>query len=153
MDRIRNIINYEARAFFEIAEKEYRTYSIDLTNLKVDDFYKIIPVIVNLALSIELYLKGFQVHARGHDLEALFFSSPDWLQKSVVNAYIVSQNQLDNDKKISDNDFYRLLKVNAKAFEDWRYFYERGSDVNVGFLYTLAKILNNLYSTINGMIN
>ena len=153
MDRIRNIINYEARAFFEIAEKEYRTYSIDLTNLKVDDFYKIIPVIVNLALSIELYLKGFQVRARGHDLEALFFSSPDWLQKSVVNAYIVSQNQLDNDKKISDNDFFRLLKVNAKAFEDWRYFYERGSDVNVGLLYTLAKILNNLYSTINGMIN
>ena len=151
MDRISFAINGEATAFFELAKREYKSYSYNVEKINEKEFYKMIPIIVNFALSIELFLKGFQDTTRGHDLKKLFLNTPEWVQQIITERFIV-QFQITYNTVISEKEFFSLLKANSLAFEDWRYYYERGNSVSISFLYIMAKVLNSLYTTILGRL-
>ena len=80
------------------------------------------PMIVNLALSCELFLKSELPESElgvgsGHNLKILYNKLDDSL-KAEVRMSVVAECGAD------DEWFYNALDRTAKAFPDWRYYYE-----------------------------
>lgn len=134
----------EAMAFFNVGKQEYLKHgrSIDTES----DCYAIIPVIVNLAFSIELFLKSMIKDAWGHDLEKLFMEIEEKERNAILQVTIKQVQQMEAD--FSETDFWDCLKRNKVAFEDWRYFYQRGKSANIYFLFSLATALHNIISVV-----
>jgi hypothetical protein len=102
------------------------------------------PFVVNSAFSIELYLKTVaQIHGkalRGHDLIELF----DALPQSAVNAI---SSQIAKSKDIDDiKAFRKALDGNRKAFEHWRYLYEKSQQVkfDIQSAISVMKVLHDV---------
>lgn len=96
----------------------------------------IIPGIVLLSLSCELYLKcilNFDVEVSGriHSLYSLFKKLPISKQNNFI-------------KNMQSDNFQSELEDIANAFIDWRYIHEKChqvNSINVNFLYRFCKIL------------
>lgn len=73
------IVN-EATAFFNLGKQEYLKQGNSINT--EEDAYTFIPIIVNLAFSIELFLKSMLDSPWGHDLEKLFMQIDDNEKKS-----------------------------------------------------------------------
>lgn len=105
-----------------------------------DDGRWLIPSIVNMAFSCELYLKSLlsdgNSEARGHDLYELFSRLPECLKSSVLNSQYF----------MGDNKFYDKLCENRAVFLNWRYAYESGKEktVDIMFLEKFALVLHDL---------
>ena len=103
------------------------------------------PAIVNLAFSIELSFKTFinedDAKKCKHDLQKLFekVGSP---VKDVLMAAVISQMQ-HHDATFNEKTFGEYLDRNKEAFEDWRYYYQRGKTVDITFLYDMATVTTN----------
>jgi hypothetical protein len=71
--------------------------------------------------------------ARGHNLETLFCELSPGLQGTILMSI-----------GIRHQEFFALLKENARAFEQWRYVYEAehefGGDLD--FLFNLSRLVN-----------
>ena len=76
-----------------------------------------------------------------HDLQKLFekVGSP---VKDVLMAAVISQMQ-HHDATFNEKTFGEYLDRNKEAFEDWRYYYQRGKTVDITFLYDMATVTTN----------
>lgn len=137
------IVN-EATAFFNLGKQEYLKHGNSIN--AEEDAYIIIPIIVNLAFSIELFLKSMLENPWGHDLEKLFMKINDNERNAILQLTIKQAQQLEPDFK--ESDFWDSLKRNKVAFEDWRYFYQRGKNADIFFLLSLATALHNILSMV-----
>ena len=127
-----------------------------LVRVQADDFFKAYevlaktgielssPAIVNLAFSVELYIKDLHFALkgeapRGHNILELIRELPEEAQQEIrqypslqkITAYYSMQMPLyipqDKRKKpITDILEQQIYKI-SDAFEKWRYFYENGS--------------------------
>lgn len=137
------IVN-EATAFFNLGKQEYLKQGNSINT--EEDAYTFIPIIVNLAFSIELFLKSMLDSPWGHDLEKLFMQIDDNEKKAILQLTIKQAQQLEPDFK--ESDFWDSLRRNKLAFEDWRYFYQRGKNANIFFLLSFATALHNILSMV-----
>ena len=90
----------------------------------------LIPIIVNMALSCELFFKAILKYhnqeIKTHNMEKLFEGLPEEIQKKLVDICIC-----DCDKE----EFRNSLRRVSNYFEEWRYLYERyPSSVEYTFL-------------------
>lgn len=134
----------EATAFFNLGKQEYLKHGNTINT--EEDVYAFIPIIVNLAFSIELFLKCMLEKSWGHDLEDLFLKIDDNERNAILQITLKQVQQLDTDFK--ESDFWDCLKRNKAAFEDWRYFYQRGKHADIFFLFSFATTLHNLISVV-----
>ena len=145
MKIIRMQIANEALAFYDIGSKEYLTHMPAFLSDPQDGFYKILPVIVNLAFSIELFLKSFLKDAVGrkfrHNLKLLFESLDDPERGIIITTMLSRMSKHDSD--FNETKFWEYMERNKFAFEDWRYYYQRGRQVDITFLFVLATALND----------
>jgi hypothetical protein len=109
---------------------------------------------VNLAFSIELYLKALRaIHGRpmrrGHDLDGLYMDLPGKLRTSIEAQYKMVAKNTSRDQVLSfgfsishksatlaerlakpkgptDHSVEAVLKRSRRLFEMWRYLYEQG---------------------------
>ena len=123
----------EAMAFFDVGKQEYLKRGSSINTDK--DGYAFIPIIANLAFSIELFLKCMLEKSWGHDLEDLFLKIDENERKAILQITIKQVQQLAPDFK--ESDFWDCLRRNKVAFEDWRYFYQRGKHADVFFSFLL----------------
>ena len=137
------IVN-EATAFFNLGKQEYLKHGNSINT--EEDAYTFIPIIVNLAFSIELFLKSMLDSPWGHDLEKLFMQIDDNEKNAILQLTIKQAQQLEPDFK--ESDFGDSLRRNKLAFEDWRYFYQRGKNANIFFLLSFATALHNILSMV-----
>ena len=134
-----------ALAFYEVGKKEYRANIGNIASNPENCFYRLLPAIVNLAFSIELSFKTFinedDAKKCKHDLQKLFekVGSP---VKDVLMAAVISQMQ-HHDATFNEKTFGEYLDRNKEAFEDWRYYYQRGKTVDITFLYDMATVTTN----------
>ena len=145
MKIIRMQIANEALAFYNVGSREYSTHMPALTSNPQENFYKILPAIVNLAFSIELFLKSFLEDAVGrksrHNLKALFESWDNSEKELIMSMMLSRMSPYDSD--FSETKFWDYMERNKFAFEDWRYYYQRGGQVNIAFLFVFATALND----------
>ncbi len=134
----------EAMAFFNVGKQEYLKHGNSINTEK--DGYAFIPIIVNLSFSIELFLKCMLEKSWGHDLEELFLKIEENERNAILQITIKQVQQLEPDFK--ESDFWDCLRRNKAAFEDWRYFYQRGKHADVFFLFSFAATLHNLISVV-----
>lgn len=134
----------EAMAFFDVGKQEYLKRGNSINTEK--DGYALIPIIVNLAFSIELFLKCMLEKSWGHDLEKLFLKIDENERKAILQITLKQVQQLEPDFK--ESDFWDCLRRNKAAFEDWRYFYQRGKHADVFFLFSFATTLHNIISVV-----
>lgn len=144
----RNKVNLElmksnARIFYKAAERcnEKRP----LPNGKID--WLVVPVIVNLSLSAELYFKYLIAKniippdepelIREHELSKLFNLLDPTTQNDIINA-----NNYDEEK------FKELLNKHSKAFIEWRYLHEQNQNMHADTLF-LANLIQSLESIAN----
>ncbi|KKG14088.1 HEPN domain-containing protein [Methanosarcina mazei] len=132
------LMKSDARAFYKAAERcnEKR----QLPDRKID--WLAVPVIVNLSISAELYLKYLIAKnvippdepkpVREHKLAELFDLLDSTTQNEIINA-----NNYGNDK------FKELLNEHSKAFIEWRYLHEQNQNMNVDTLF-LANLIHSL---------
>ncbi len=137
------IVN-EATAFFNLGKQEYLKHGNSINT--EEDAHTFIPIIVNLAFSIELFLKSMLDSPWGHDLEKLFMQIDDNEKNAILQLTIKQAQQLEPDFK--ESDFWDSLRRNKLAFEDWRYFYQRGKNANIFFLLSFATALHNILSMV-----
>ncbi len=137
------IVN-EATAFFNLGKQEYLKHRNSINT--EEDAYTFIPIIVNLAFSIELFLKSMLDSPWGHDLEKLYMQIDDNEKDAILQLTIKQAQQLEPDFK--ESDFWDSLRRNKLAFEDWRYFYQRGKNANIFFLLSFATALHNILSMV-----
>ena len=57
-------------------------------------------------------------------------------------AAVISQMQ-HHDATFNEKTFGEYLDRNKEAFEDWRYYYQRGKTVDITFLYDMATVTTN----------
>ena len=132
-------------AFYEVGKKEYLANIGNIASNPENCFYRLLPAIVNLAFSIELSFKTFinedDAKKCKHDLQKLFekVGSP---VKDVLMAAVISQMQ-HHDATFNEKTFGEYLDRNKEAFEDWRYYYQRGKTVDITFLYDMATVTTN----------
>lgn len=112
------------------------------------------PYYVNLAFSIELFLKSLHVSEtatflnkwpfnhitrnfksiQGHQLDLIFNKLPDDIQNKLSESY----------REKCDNSFIEDLELIKSTFVDWRYYFEqRNSSVNVTALEKIAVFLKD----------
>ena len=126
-------------------QKEYLANIGNIASNPENCFYRLLPAIVNLAFSIELSFKTFinedDAKKCKHDLQKLFekVGSP---VKDVLMAAVISQMQ-HHDATFNEKTFGEYLDRNKEAFEDWRYYYQRGKTVDITFLYDMATVTTN----------
>ncbi len=125
----------DASAFKKSAERSLERRP--LSNKQFESF--LVPAVVNLAFSIELYLK-FLLAKKGitkktHELLYLF----DDLDP-IVKQEIIKLTGYDEEK------FELLLCKHTKAYNKWRYFYEQNEDIiaNIEFLKKLADCVESI---------
>ena len=109
-----------------------------------------IPAIVNLAFSIELSFKTFinEIDAKKcrHDLQKLLEHVGNPVKDILVEAVIAEMKQCD--AAFNEESFWAYLDRNKEAFEDWRYYYQRGKIVDITFLYDMATVMINVVKGI-----
>lgn len=100
----------------------------------------LLPVVVNLAFSIELYFKYTLAKngsgKRGHDLLELFNLLDPTIKTGIIEA--VSGNE---------TAFLSELKAHSGAFADWRYLHERNSSISAALDFML-KLANYMEKTV-----
>lgn len=145
LEIIRMQIAYEGFAFYDIGKQVYLSHINNLIKNPQEYFYKILPAIVNLSFSIELFLKSFLKDEDGrklrHDLEKLLRHWGDLEKTIIINAIVEQMKQYDTD--FNEEKFWKYMDRNKFAFEKWRYYYQRGDHVDITFLYVVATVLNN----------
>jgi HEPN domain-containing protein len=101
-----------------------------------------VPAVVNLAFSIELYLKFLfaepreQTPPKEHNLLKLFR-----LLDSVMQDDIIKMSNYDKD------EFESLLKKHSSAFIEWRYVHDTDGDMLADF-----KFMKNLIDSIESIV-
>jgi hypothetical protein len=112
------LLRNTASAFKKSAERSLERRP--LPNWQIESF--IVPAVVNLAFSIELYLKFLLAKNKipSHKLLGLFNSLDPSIKQDIIN--------LTNYDK---DEFEELLKKHSEAFVEWRYIYERNISINV----------------------
>jgi len=123
---LRNI----ASAFKKSAERSLEQRS--LPNGQIEFF--IVPAVVSLAFSIELYLKFLlaknKTPCRSHKLLDLFNSLD-----STIKQEIIDLTNYDKDK------FELLLSKHTEAFVEWRYIHEKNEkSINVDLEFMIKLI-------------
>lgn len=110
----------EADAFYEIGQNiEIQVQEFLKNNDELMNNIYIIPAIVNLAFSCELYLKGFfQGKKEGHYLHLLFNEIPEVIRN------VIKLECIRNGVATSGEAFDARLMNISNAFAEWRYFYE-----------------------------
>ena len=150
MDRIMLKVGNEALAFFDVGKREYLANIENIALNPENSFYQLLPAIVNLAFSIELSFKALinETDAKKcrHDLRKLFekVGSP---VKDILMKAIISKMQ-NYDAAFNEDAFWEHLERNKEAFEDWRYYYQRGRAVDITFLYNMATVTTNFVRTL-----
>ena len=102
----------------------------------------IVPAVVNLAFSIELYLKFLLAKnetpdSTDHNLSKLFDLLDSTIQQEIIDL-------TDYDK----DEFKSLLRKHAKAFVEWRYMHERNVSINA-YLEFMRKLADCVESIVN----
>lgn len=150
MDRIMMKVGNEAIAFYDVGKREYNDNIGKVKANAEGSFYRLIPAIVNLAFSIELSLKTFidETEAKkcSHDLRRLFEKIGGSIQEALMRAIITQFSQ--HSTQFDEAVFWEYLDRNKNAFEDWRYYYQRGDVVDITFLYDMATVLKNFVEQI-----
>ena len=150
MDRIMMKVGNEALAFYEVGAREYLTCIKNVASDPENYFYRLIPAIVNLAFSIELSFKTFinEIDAKKcrHDLQKLLEHVGNPVKDILVEAVIAEMKQCD--AAFNEESFWAYLDQNKEAFEDWRYYYQRGKIVDITFLYDMATVMINVVKGI-----
>jgi HEPN domain-containing protein len=130
------LLRNNASAFKKSAERslEQRQFS----NGQIEFF--IVPAVVNLAFSIELYLKFLLAKNKtlrwGHNLLDLFNSLDSKIQQEIIDL-------TDYDK----DEFESLLSKHTEAFHDWRYIHEKinkRKDVDLKFMKKLIDCVESI---------
>ena len=104
----------------------------------------IVARLVNIAFSIELYLKAILKYKGNdyryiHKLDDLYEKLGDSCKKEISDAVIrLYKEQCGED---ISNTFIEILKKNANVFVDWRYAYEKHTEANVDFLIILSEVI------------
>lgn len=110
----------------------------------------IIPEIVLLSFSAELYLKTIymkenNVSISGHSLKALFYKLNINTKKQIFKIY------KDLERPESFEEFMGELKLVSNSFEEWRYSYEKTTgNVHLYFLGDLVVTLRKYCDSIMG---
>ena len=68
------------------------------------------------------------------------------MKSPIIDATCKQFTSHNDNKIISDEEFWSYIERNKLAFEDWRYYYQRGETVDINFLYDLATVLKKLLS-------
>ncbi len=139
----------EAMAFYKVGSNIYNVCINKIQNnhnISNEDFYKLITAVVNLALSIELFIKSYIGDVYKHDLKELFEQLDNSIQQAIIEAMIMLYNQ--RNMKFNEDSFWEYLERNKNAFINWRYYYQNGKNVDITFLNDFATILYNLSSKI-----
>ena len=69
----------------------------------------------------------------------LFENLDNSLKELFISATVTKISR--RDKSFNKTKFYECLEQNKDTFENWRYYYQKGKNVNVSFLYELATVL------------
>lgn len=145
MEIIRMKIANEAIAFYDVGSREYSSHISALAANPQENFYKILPAIVNLSFSIELFLKAFLKDEDGrrlkHNLKALLENWGEPEKSLIITAVLTRMQQYNSS--FSETMFWEHMDANKFAFEDWRYYYQRGNHVNITFLYVFSTVLRD----------
>jgi len=102
----------------------------------------IVPAVVNLAFSIELYLKFLLAKnetpdSTDHNLSKLFDLLDSTIQQEIIDL-------ADYDK----DEFELLLSKHTEAFVEWRYIHERNVSINVDLKF-MRKLIDCVESIVN----
>lgn len=107
------------------------------------------PVMVNLAFSIESFLKALHCYSanitpfKTHNLFDIFVKLPTNYKKDIVDNYLRYKTNTVDKKNIPNcmDDFLALLNKHKNAFESWRYAELHDSSNDGIFLYVLSYVL------------
>jgi len=128
-----------ARAFKKSADRSLEEKP--LPNGQIE--FLVVPAVVNLAFSIELYLKFLlvknNISARSHDLSELF-----------NNLDSITQQKIINSTSYDENEFKSLLSKHKKAFIEWRYLHEVNTEIEA-ILVFMKKLSNCLEDIAKNM--
>jgi hypothetical protein len=140
-----DLMKSNANAFYKAAER--CNEQKQLPNGEID--WLVVPVIVNLVLSVELYLKYLIAKniasyesklIKEHDLSKLFALLDSTTQNEIINA-----NNYDKNK------FKEILDKHSKVFIEWRYLHEQNfKDADTLFL---ANLIHSLEFIANRLSN
>jgi len=121
----------------------------DTADLVIDEdtqYFKLIdPIITLLSFMVELQFKAIilndnDTREKGHNLKKLFKLLDPAYQ--IILKEEVSKIYLEITDKSSDGfDFYTTLENQKNVFTNWRYSFEKGSNVNIIFLKALKDSL------------
>lgn len=120
------------------------------------DAMSITPFVVNATFSIEIYLKSIHIlygqKKTGHLLMPLFEQLPDEA-KTVIS--IKSEELIKEYNFSTPIEFEKELETINKAFEQWRYIYEKS---NLKFIHTksvifIMNVLHETYKVIRDNVN
>ena len=131
------LLRHNASAFKKSAERNLEQRP--LTNGKIEFF--IVPAIVNLAFSVELYLKFLlgnnKTPIKKHELLDLFNMLDPSMKQDIIKL-----------TRYDISEFELLLKEHSTAFVEWRYLHESNTckRVNLEFIIELA---NSIESIVN----
>lgn len=91
-----------------------------------------------------MYISDDKIDKRkGHNLRYLMelWEGPE--EPVIIEAMIAQFSQ--HGIQVNDRQFWDMLERNKEAFQDWRYYYQRGGTVDITFLcYDVAIVLNNM---------
>ena len=131
------LLRNNASAFKKSAERSLEKRP--LPNGQFESF--MVPAVVNLAFSIELYLKFLlaknKTPHRGHKLLDLFDSLD-----STIKQEIIDLTNYDKD------EFELLLSKHTEAFVEWRYIHEKNVSINVDLKF-MRKLIDCVESIVN----
>ena len=112
----------QANHFSKVAENIYQ----DAFKVSPYKVYFMAPFVVNAAFSIEIYLKtihnAYGNTIKGHHLYNIYNGMPRPGKAIFTQAAIDARRLYSIDEK---EDIFSCLKNLSKAFEEWRYIYEK----------------------------
>ncbi len=131
------LLRNNASAFKKSAER-----SLEPRPLPNGEFESpIVPAVVNLAFSIELYLKYLlaknKKQCRGHKLLDLFNSLYPTVKQEIIKL-----------TEYDEEEFKILLNKHTEAFVEWRYLHEQNESININIEF-MRKLIDCLESIVN----
>lgn len=121
--------------------------------------YYLAPCAANLAFSCELFLKALiarennGIIQRGHELNDLYYQLNPVTRYRMRVKYNSYKPVHDPDKpKSPRQSFDDCLATHNKAFEEWRYYYEKGKTISVEPT-SLMCLTMSAYETYEEMYN
>lgn len=131
------LLRNNASAFKKSAERSLEQRP--LPNGQIESF--IVPAVVNLAFSIELYLKFLlaknKTTKRRHELLDLFNLLDPSIKQDII--------KLTNYNK---DEFEVLLKKHSEAFREWRYIHESNESIGADLEF-MRKLVECVESIVN----